>query len=243
MVQGTRDAYVKSLIRRRYADLAANPHTATDGRARALVAGYQSSSLERVPEPLVRLWSGCGPLAEDINLDGVETIVDIGCGGGLDAWLLATRPTPPRHIIAVDLTPEMLVKLGQRLPPASSCRISMLAGDGEHLPLADGCCDLVVANAALNLALDMPAAIAEAARVLRPGGRLQACEPVREGELAPEILADPLGHATSLGGVATEGQLREAMTTAGLVDVLIDQRRPFPPVFAITIRARKPISG
>ncbi len=237
----SREAHVKSLIRRRYAHLAVSATAASDGRSRALAAGYRPSSLDRVPQALVRIWSGCGALAEHLDLDGVGTVVDVGCGGGLDACLLANRDPPPRHIVAVDLTPEMLTVFGEHLPGAPRCRVSRVGSDAEHLPLTDACCDLVVANAAFNLALDMASAIAESARILRPGGRFEACELVREGELSAELLADPLGHATSLGGVPREEQLLAAIAAAGLVDVRIEGHRPFPPVAAVTVRAQKPL--
>jgi SAM-dependent methyltransferase len=110
----------------------------------------------------------------------------------------------------------------------------------ELLPLANACCDLVIANASFNLALDPHKAFAEAVRILRPGGRLHAMDLVREAELPAELLADPMGHSTSLGGVMHELDLHAAVSGAGFVDVAIHGHRPFPPVIAVQIEARVP---
>ncbi len=200
----SREAHVKSLIRRRYAHLAVSATAASDGRSRALAAGYRPSSLDRVPQALVRIWSGCGALAEHLDLDGVGTVVDVGCGGGLDACLLANRDPPPRHIVAVDLTPEMLTVFGEHLPGAPRCRVSRVGSDAEHLPLTDACCDLVVANAAFNLALDMASAIAESARILRPGGDLRLANWFARVSCPPNC--SPIPWATPPRSVASRGR-------------------------------------
>ena len=101
--------------------------------------------------------------------------------------------------------------------------------------------DLVTANAALNLALDKAAALREAARILRPGGRLVAADLVREADLPPEILADPMAHATSLGGAVGEAELRDHLAAAGFEAIAIGGHRPFGPLTAIDLGARKPI--
>jgi ubiquinone/menaquinone biosynthesis C-methylase UbiE len=115
-----------------------------------------------------------------------------------------------------------------------------IAGDMERLPLANACCDLVIANASFNLALDPHTAFAEAARILRPGGRLHVMDLVREAELPAELLADPMGHNTSLGGVMRERDLHAVVSAAGFADVAIHRHRPFPPVIAVQIEARVP---
>ena len=234
-------AYVKSLIRRRYADLAAAPGAVADGCARAINAGYSAASIARAPDALVRRWSGCGGLADLVDLRGMRTVVDLGCGGGLDTWLIATGPSPPESTIAVDLTPEMLAALPRHGRANSGGHIWPVAGDMEQLPLAEATCDLAIANASLNLATNKPAVMAEAFRILRPGGRLFACELVREGGLPAELLADPMGHATSLGGVAGEAELIDLVTRAGFDEVEARDHRPFPPVSAVNLSARKPV--
>ena len=236
----SRNSTVKELIRRRYAHDAARAQHESDGFARAVRAGYSAAALARVPRRLVDAWSGCGRLAECVMFDGIDTVVDLGCGSGLDAWLIATAPRPPKRVITLDLTPETLAGLHEAQDGTAPCELHAIAGDMELLPLANACCDLVIANASFNLALDSHKAFAEAASILRPGGRLHVMDLVREAELPAELLADPMGHSTSLGGVMYERDLHAAVSGAGFVDLVIHGHRPFPPVIAVQIEARVP---
>ncbi|HSG94178.1 MAG TPA: methyltransferase domain-containing protein [Afifellaceae bacterium] len=240
MLGRSRESTVKALIRRRYADSAARALHGSDGHRRALRAGYSAQMLAHAPPRLIDAWSGCGNLAEYVMLEGSETVVDLGCGSGLDAWLIATAPHAPKHVIALDLTPQTLAGLHDARAGATPCELHPIAGDMEQLPLADACCDLIIANAAFNLALDPRKALAEAARILRPGGRLHAMDLVRETALPAELLADPMGHGASLGGVMHERDLHAAVSAAGFVDVAIHGHRPFQPVIAVQIEARLP---
>ncbi|GAG36759.1 unnamed protein product, partial [marine sediment metagenome] len=99
---------------------------------------------------------------------------------------------------------------------------------------------LVVANASFNLTLSKHAAFTEAWRILRPGGRMFACELVKTGSLPDELLADPMGHATSLGGAIGETDLRTVMTDAGFEAITVTDHRRFEPVTAVILSARKP---
>jgi SAM-dependent methyltransferase len=228
----TREAYVKDLIRRRYRNHGANGEWG--GHARAVRAGYDPGRLDALPAAVVERWAGCGNVVAEAPLADVSVVVDLGAGAGLDGLLIAASPDRP-VVVAVDLTPEMLA-----MPDAPHDRCVRVAGDFERLPLADGIADLVIANAALNLALDPDAAFAEAWRVLRPGGRLHICELVRGGNLPPELLADPLAWSTSLGGVLPEEELEATIAAAGFEDITVTGHRPFPPVIAVRIDALRP---
>jgi len=232
----TRETYVRELIRRRYRRHAGDGEWG--GRARALRAGYDPGRLDALPAAVVEKWAGCGDVVAGAPLADVSVVVDLGAGAGLDGLLIAASPARPL-VVAVDLSPEMLTVPGAP-PPDGVLRV---AGDFEQLPLADGIADLVVANAALNLALDPDTAFAEAWRVLRPGGRLYICDLVREGDLPPELLTDPLAWSTSLGGVLDEDRLLATILAAGFEDVTITGHRPFPPVVAVNINALKPAAA
>lgn len=234
----TREAYVKDMIRRRYARQADNPDNNWGGRERAIRAGYDAGELDSLPEALLERWSGCGNVIADAPLEGTDLIVDLGAGGGVDALLARSRSVSAPDIVAIDITPEMLGR-PQAMPDGINC----VAGDFECLPLADAICDVVIANAAFNLALEPILAFAEAWRILRPGGRLHFCDLVREGELPVEFLTDPLAWSTSLGGVMTESELVKTIQTAGFINVTVAGHRPFAPVVAVCVDAEKPEEG
>ena len=232
-------AQIKQLIRRRYAQLAAADTFQPDPRATALAAGCPAAWYDALPARAARAFSGCGWPAGDLDPTGLETVIDLGCGGGLDSRFLAERLNENARIFALDLTPEVLSRARETLTGVAGAAVWLLAADLERLPLADASADAVIANASLNLATDKPAAFAEVARFLRPGGRLVAADLVRVGALPAEILADPMAMATSLGGVMEEADLLAAIEGAGLVDVAIIGHRPFGPVIAVNIAATR----
>lgn len=232
-------AQTKQLIRRRYARLASTDAFHPDPRTKAIGAGCPADWYDALPARAAQAFSGCGWPAGDLDPAGLQTVIDLGCGGGLDSRFLAERLSTNAQIIALDLTPEALTRARDTLTGAGGAAVRLLAADMESLPLPDGCADAVIANAALNLATDKPAAFAEITRVLRPGGHLVAADLVREGPLPPEILADPMAMATSLGGVTEETELAAMLEGAGLRDIAIGGHRSFGPVIAVNISATR----
>jgi SAM-dependent methyltransferase len=230
-------ARTRQLIRRRYARLASADAFQPDPRTKALDAGCPADWYDALPTRAAQAFSGCGWPAGDLDPTGINTVIDLGCGGGLDSRFLAERLNTNAQIIALDLTPEALIRARDTLTGAGGAAVRLLAADMESLPLPDGCADAVIANAALNLATDKSAAFAEIVRVLRPGGHLVAADLVREGPLPPEILANPMAMATSLGGVMEQAELIAALKGAGLRDISIGGHRPFGPVIAVKINA------
>ncbi|MCZ6588855.1 MAG: methyltransferase domain-containing protein [Alphaproteobacteria bacterium] len=230
---------IKQLIRRRYARLAGADAFQPDPRATALAAGCPTAWYDALPARAAQAFSGCGWPAGDLDPTGIETIIDLGCGGGLDSRFLAERLNKNAQVVALDLTPEVLDRARETLTGVAGATVRLLAADLEQLPLADACADAVIANAALNLATEAQAAFAEIARVLRPGGRLVAADLVRVGALPAEILADPMAMAASLGGVMEEADLLAVIEGAGLNNVAITGHRPFGPVIAVNISATR----
>ncbi len=231
---------VKAQIARRYGQLADADGFRAGASTRARDAGYPAAGLAALPSPVAARYSGCGYALEDIDLTGVRIAVDLGCGAGLDALLLSQRMVPDGTVLALDLAPEMLVRLREAAADGGGVPIRAVAGDIERLPLKDGIADLVLANASINLTVDKQAAFAEIARILRPGGRLVARDLVHDGALPTDLALDPAAWNTSLGGVVSEDELHGAARAAGLVDIRISHHRPFPPVTAVRLEAAKP---
>ena len=231
---------VKAEVARRYGQLAEVDGFRADASARARAAGYPTRWLAGLPPSVAARYSGCGYALEDIDVTGVRIAVDLGCGAGLDALLLSQRLAPGSTVLALDLAPEMLVRLREAAADGSGVPVLAVAGDIERLPLKDGIADLVLANASINLTVDKRAAFAEIARILRPGGRLVARDLVHDGALPVDLALDPAAWNASLGGVVSEADLRGAARAAGLADVRISHHRPFSPVTAVRLEAVKP---
>ncbi len=233
---------VKHQVSARYGRLAEADAFRPGAAARAREAGYPAHWLDTLPARIADRYSGCGYTLEGVDLSGVRVAVDLGCGAGLDARLLAGKLAGDAVVIALDLAPAMLDRV-REAAPRGPVRILALAGDMERLPLDDAIADLVVANASFNLTVDKPAAFGEAARILRPGGRLIARELVRERDLPGDLAQDPVAWNASLGGVPLEGELYDLLRDAGFAGVRITGHRPFPPVISICLRAEKPATA
>ena len=247
---------VKSFVRGRYAHLAEADAFPEGGARRAHEAGYPPGWIDALPERVAGAYCGCGYALEGVDLSGVRLAVDLGCGAGLDSRLLAERldagcPGAGKSgngwVLALDMALPMLQRVREAArgraggAGAAGVAIHPALGDIECLPLAGGVADLVFANASLNLMVDKRAALAEVARILRPGGRLIARELFREGALPPEIAEDPTAWNASLGGVLEEGEWRGMLEEAGFVDIDISGHRPFAPVIAARIEAARPL--
>ena len=99
--------------------------------------------------------------------------------------------------------------------------------------------DLILANASFTLATDKARAMAEAHRLLKPGGRLAMCDLVHDGDLPRDIIEDPLAHTSSLGGVVSPKRLKDLAAASGFQDVHMSDNRPFSCVSAVTLTARR----
>jgi SAM-dependent methyltransferase len=231
---------VKAQISRRYGGFAGAGGFPPGGVDRAREAGYPKDLLATLPAGIADRYSGCGFALEGLDLSEVRVAVDLGCGAGIDTRLLSARLAKGALVLALDLAPGMLVCVREAAGVGVGAPIRPVAGDMERLPFADGIADLVLANASFNLTLDKQAAFSEAARILRPGGRLVARDLVHGGALPPELAQDPAAWNTSLGGVLAQADLYEAVCGAGFDSVRISDHRSFPPVTAIKLEACKP---
>ncbi|HEX5502993.1 MAG TPA: methyltransferase domain-containing protein [Thermomicrobiales bacterium] len=169
-------AVLREAIQAEYAAVAEHPeqgfhfHT---GRPLARLLGYADEWLAGIPEDTIASFAGTGnPFALGAPAPG-ERVVDVGCGAGLDSLIAARLVGPAGRVIGVDMTPAMLARARQSAAALGLGQVEFREGFGEALPVSDGWADVVIANGVLNLMPDKAAALAEMARVLRPGGRLQ----------------------------------------------------------------------
>ena len=243
-VQGARprawEQQVKSYVRKRYAHLAEADEFPEGGADRARGAGYPACYIDGLPERVSGSYCGCGYLLEGVDLKGVRTTVESGCGAGLDARLICERLDAGASLFALDFAPEMLHRTREAFEGLQrDASLHLLAGDMENIPLAEGVADIVLANASFNLTVEKKKALTEAHRILKPGGRLVARELIREGELPVEIAQDPQAWNASLGGVCEEAEWESLLEGAGFREVEISGHAPFRPVVSVRIHARK----
>jgi arsenite methyltransferase len=180
---------LREAIQEEYAEVAANPdkgfhfHT---GRPLARILEYADEWLEGIPESSIESFAGTGNPFSLGEISSGERVVDVGCGAGIDSLIAARKVGPEGRVIGVDMTPVMLEKARRGAEEARLANVEFREGYAEALPVEEGWADAVISNGVLNLMPDKAAALAEMARVLKPGGRLQIADilvqkPVPEG--------------------------------------------------------------
>jgi SAM-dependent methyltransferase len=151
---------------------------------------YDRQALARLPPSAVESFAGVGnPLRIDRVAAG-STIVDVGCGAGMDLLLAARAVGERGHAIGVDMTGSMLRKAEAAAAEAGVSNVELRRGDALELPVESGSVDVVISNGVLNLAPDKRRAFSEVLRVLRPGGRFLYADIIVASELPESIRRD-----------------------------------------------------
>jgi SAM-dependent methyltransferase len=231
-------AALKERIRKRYTAAVEAPRrsgccTPSDG-TNPLIAfqpiegarSYDRAEVAAVGSTLVETAFGCGNPVAVADLRPGETVLDIGSGAGLDAFLAARRVGPTGRVIGLDMTPAMIAAASAHAARAGVTNVEFLLGDAEAIPLPDGSVDRVISNCVLNLAPDKARVFREVCRVLKPGGRMAVSDIVLLRPL-PQILRRSTTLWTGcLSGALPEADYVAAARAAGLREVRVVFRIP-----------------
>lgn len=157
----------------------------------AISLGYSESELSLVPADAI-MGMGCGNPIALADLRSGETVLDVGCGGGLDAFLAANAVGETGQVLGVDSTLQMVERARENARGGAYGNVRFEQGELEHLPLEDGCVDVVISNCVVNHCPDKLAAFKEILRVMKPGGRMHVTDLVTTGEFPQEAYDDPI---------------------------------------------------
>lgn len=189
-------------------------------KAVAEAFGYTSDELASIPAE-ANMGLSCGNPTAFASLRPGETVVDLGCGGGLDVFLAAAKVGPAGRAIGIDMTPEMLELARRNAAKSGLANVEFHQATIDRLPLADGSVDCVVSNCVINLAPDKPAVFREIARVLKPGGRLAVSDIALKQPLPAELGQNLLAYVGCIAGAIEIDGYRAALAAAGFDAVSI----------------------
>ena len=173
------DSEIKQQIRQRFAAVARTPESETVfpvGPESAKALGYDSDEIDRLPAVVTESFSGVGNPLSLADIAPGQTVLDLGCGAGLDSILAARRAGATGRVISIDMTTEMLEKAKRNAMSAAVDNIEFHHGEADQLPVDDETVDVVITNGVFNLCLEKRRVLSELHRVLRPGGRLQMAD-------------------------------------------------------------------
>ena len=193
-----------------------------DEFARGLYAVDEAGSL---PPEAVLASLGCGNPTALADLRAGEVVLDLGSGGGIDVLLSARRVGPTGKAYGLDMTDEMLALARENQRKAGVANVEFLKGEIEVVPLPDEAVDVIISNCVINLSTDKDAVLAEAFRVLRPGGRLAVSDVVFQGDLSlvPEsVKGDAEAWAGCIAGALEERDYLARLERAGFEDACLE---------------------
>jgi arsenite methyltransferase len=231
------DESIKETIRKTYAvaaTRAANGGPACCGSGAATSCGdpitsdlYSAAESAGLPAEALAASLGCGNPTALAELKPGETVLDLGSGGGIDVLLSARRVGPAGKAYGLDMTDEMLALARENQRKAGAANVEFLKGEIEHIPLPDGSVDVIISNCVINLSTDKDRALAEAFRVLRPGGRLAVSDIVVRGEMPAEIRRSVEMLVGCVAGALEESEYRARLGRAGFEAIEIEPFRVY----------------
>jgi arsenite methyltransferase len=193
------------------------------------------------PKGAVQASMGCGVPTAVADLHSGETVLDLGSGAGADVLISARRVGETGKAIGLDMTDEMLDLALANAAMEGVSNVEFLKGYIEDIPLADGSVDVVLSNCVINLAADKGKVIAEAARVLAPGGRFAVSDVIALPEMDEATRADMEQWTGCIAGALTRDEFESLLVEAGLEDVEIRETHAVHEfASSAIIRARKP---
>jgi arsenite methyltransferase len=202
---------------------------------------YDDEAQGELPDTATMASLGCGNPTAVAELRAGETVLDLGSGGGIDVLLSARRVGSTGRAYGLDMTDEMLALARENQRKAGIENVEWLRGQIEAVPLPADSVDVVISNCVINLSGDKAKVLAEAARVLKPGGRFAVSDVIADEDMDGATRADMAQWTGCIAGALTRVEFEQALADAGLEDVEIEEtHRVHASAASAIIRARKP---
>jgi SAM-dependent methyltransferase len=188
---------------------------------------YGAAETAGLPAEAVAASLGCGNPTALARLEPGEVVLDLGSGGGIDVLLSAQRVGPTGKAYGLDMTDEMLALARENQRKAGVANAEFLKGEIEEIPLPDASVDVIISNCVINLSADKDRVLAEAFRVLKPGGRLAVSDVVVRGEVPPAIRRSVELWIGCVAGALDEADYRAKLAKAGFGAIEIEPTRVY----------------
>jgi SAM-dependent methyltransferase len=188
---------------------------------------YDSTQTAAVPENAVLASLGCGNPTSLAELHPGDTVLDLGSGGGIDVLLSARSVGPTGKVYGLDMTDEMLDLARENQRAAGVSNVEFLKGEIEHIPLPDASVDVIISNCVINLSADKRQVLAEAFRVLKPGGRFAVSDVVVRGEVPAEVRRSMELWVGCVAGALEEAEYQRLLAEAGFAGIGIEPTRVY----------------
>lgn len=224
-----KESEVKEYVKKSYGEIALNAGSCgsscgcgcgPSSTDTALQIGYSKTELGDIPEA-ANMGLGCGNPTGLASLKEGETVLDLGSGGGIDAFLAAKKVGETGNVIGVDMTKEMIQKAKDNAQKFGYKNVEFRLGEIENLPVEDNSIDVIISNCVINLAPDKEKVFGEAYRVLKPNGRILISDIVTEGDLPEEIQKSISAWAGCVAGAQEKNQYLDTIRNAGFNKVNI----------------------
>jgi arsenite methyltransferase len=218
---------IKQAVKEKYAQAAARGSCCTSCDDPITSNLYSADQIETVPEEALHASLGCGNPTALAELKPGEIVLDLGSGGGIDVLLSARRVGPSGKAYGLDMTDEMLALARENQRKAGVENVEFLNGEIEAIPLPENSVDVVISNCVINLSADKNRVLAEAFRVLKPGGRFAVSDVVMRGEVPAEIRRSMELWIGCIAGALHEDEYREKLAAAGFESIEIERTRVY----------------
>ena len=185
----------------------------------ALQIGYSAEELAQIPAEAANLSLGCGNPGAMASLRPGQVVLDIGSGGGIDAFYAARRVGPAGKVIGLDMTPQMIERARKSAAEAGLGQVEFRLGNAQALPIEDGTVDVILSNCVINLAEDKGKVFEEAYRVMKDGGRLSISDVVTEQALPMSLRGDARRWGDCVHGALPEREYLDLIAQAGFTDI------------------------
>ena len=186
---------------------------------------YDEAEQAELPAKAVAASLGCGNPTALAKLQPGEVVLDLGSGGGIDVILSAKRVGPSGKAYGLDMTDEMLALARENQKKAGVENVEFLKGVIENIPLPENTVDVIISNCVINLSGDKDRVLAEAFRVLKPGGRFAVSDVVVRGEVPAELRKSMELWVGCIAGALEENEYREKLARAGFENVDVEATR------------------